>query len=443
MRYFTLLVVGVVLTGLFGSCKDDPSSSKPPNTPVLTITIFPDSAIAAAESNTTFRFVVKQGSLPLMYYAEWTFDSIVTGRNSIDSMSFAFASQGVHHVSLSLKDTSGRNQLAYAKAVVTDTAKAAPQIDTTSHDFVWTEFTTVQGQNDMTGCWIFGPNDIWTVNDKLCHFDGTTWTTVDFYDPKYPIEGLSGCRCFGFPGELWLVDGGVVTHCDLSSHKAITYHLEKTGAWHYPGDGAMHGLWGTSSSNMYYVGDSGTILHFDGSNWSKLPNMTTADLQQISGTSDKNIWVCGYNLDRQVTTLIHYDGTSWRTDPLASSPPSVTGGFLSVWTCDSGLDHRAFTTGSMLYRKTDDKSWLRDSSSLTTNLYGQFVTGSSSNNLFVVGTGGSVLHWNGNSWKRYDQYYAPSDQNYFPHQIYMKDGTICIAGFKDYKSWVLIGKQRE
>ncbi|MDP4242848.1 MAG: hypothetical protein Q8921_08955, partial [Bacteroidota bacterium] len=31
--------------------------------------------------------------------------------------------------------------------------------DTTSHNFTWTEFTNVNGESNMTGCWVFGPND--------------------------------------------------------------------------------------------------------------------------------------------------------------------------------------------------------------------------------------------------------------------------------------------
>jgi hypothetical protein len=424
----------LLLTGLFGSCKDDPSSSKPPNVPAVTIAVVPDSGYGTVDSATTFMIKVLSGSLPSPHTTQWSFDSSPTVYFG-DTLQHTFTSIGKHSVDVSIVNASSA-KVAVAHTTIIDTSFNTHTNDTSSHDFTWTEFTGVQGQNNMTGCWVFGPNDIYIVNDKVYHYDGSSWSTVDFYAP-YTVSGLSGMSMFGLPDELWLAESGGIFRLTLSTHKAAVWRFPDTATY-----GWLHSIWGLSSNDLYAVGDKGTILHFDGSNWTKMNCPTTKDLYSICGTSDNNVWACGYNLETQQTVILHFAGAYWSIDSVSNRPPSETGGFLSVWACDSASHHRAYTTGSMLYRKTDANGWNRDSSSLTTNLYGQFVTGSSSNNLFVVGTGGSVLHWNGNSWKRYEQYFMPSDQSYFPHQICMKDGTICIAGFKDYKSWVLIGKQQ-
>ncbi|MBU2629613.1 MAG: hypothetical protein KKE61_13430, partial [Proteobacteria bacterium] len=73
----------------------------------------------------------------------------------------------------------------------------------------------------------------------------------------------------------------------------------------------LHGIWGNASDNIYFVGKSGTILHFDGSDFTTMTSTTTEDLNAIWGlpaqktnpnVSD-NIFVVGNNGE----TLIYED----------------------------------------------------------------------------------------------------------------------------------------
>ena len=71
------------------------------------------------------------------------------------------------------------------------------------------------------------------------------------------------------------------------------------------------GVWGSSSSNVFAVGDAGTILHYDGTSWSPMSSGTTGSLRDVWGASGSNVFVVGSG-----GTILHYNGTNW--SPMAS-----------------------------------------------------------------------------------------------------------------------------
>ena len=46
----------------------------------------------------------------------------------------------------------------------------------------------------------------------------------------------------------------------------------------------LNGVWGSSSSDVYAVGQLGGILHYDGDSWSKMASGTSIGLSGIWGT---------------------------------------------------------------------------------------------------------------------------------------------------------------
>jgi hypothetical protein len=70
-------------------------------------------------------------------------------------------------------------------------------------------------------------------------------------------------------------------------------------------------IWGTSSTNVYAVGASGSIYHYNGSAWSAMTSGTTQDLYSIFGFAANDIFAVGGD-------VVHFDGTSW--SKLAAPP---------------------------------------------------------------------------------------------------------------------------
>jgi hypothetical protein len=69
------------------------------------------------------------------------------------------------------------------------------------------------------------------------------------------------------------------------------------------------GVWGSSATDVYAVGETGTMLHYDGVNWSAVESGTEVDLYGIWGSSSTNVYAVGGQ-----GTILHYtddavDGT--------------------------------------------------------------------------------------------------------------------------------------
>jgi hypothetical protein len=65
-------------------------------------------------------------------------------------------------------------------------------------------------------------------------------------------------------------------------------------------------VWGSSSSDVFAVGYSGTILHYDGTAWSAMTAGTTNELSAVWGSSSSDVFAVGY-----AGTILHYDGSAW------------------------------------------------------------------------------------------------------------------------------------
>lgn len=401
------------------------------------LAISPDSTKVNGVSTVLFTATLEAAIMPTHYSVVWQMDTAHFTVANHDTTSITFWTQVTHTVSATLLDSTGHT-IATGATLLFDTIHQYGPNDTTSNNFTWIQFTNVSGENDMTGCWVFAPNDIYALNGNLHHFDGTSWTlaTLNGQAPG----ALSGFSIFGFnDNDFWIYGYDILYHWNGTN--VIETRLESTGVYS-TADGAIHSAWGTSSSDMFFVGDSGTILHFDGTNWTKMNSGTTRQLNSICGTSDNNIYAVGYNTSTGQSEVLHYNGSSWSEDVLATSGTAQNWGIGSVWACDSASHTFAAASGTSVFRRTDNGTWRNDSIIALSTQIGMDVTGQSSNDIFAVGSFGLVLHWNGASWQRYDQFLSESDPSYFPQQISMNENTICIVGYKDGTSWVLVGQRQ-
>jgi hypothetical protein len=237
---------------------------------------------------------------------------------------------------------------------------------------------------------------------------------------------------------MWITNGGVVLH--VVGSYAVRFDV----------GGSLHSSWGTSSANMYSVGDGGTILHFDGTNWTRMVSGTTKNLYSIWGTSDGDIWAAGFYSTTAETGLVHYDGTAWQSiDPktVGNIGPGADG-IGAVWTCDSSGTPVVVLAGSGMWRRSGTGSWRGDGSLLPNKLstggnVGIYeLSGNSANDILGAGGWGWVGHWNGRSWLRYDSLYDLSNGTYTSGGISMKNNTACVVGLKSGNSWVAIGQRK-
>ena len=319
--------------------------------------------------------------------------------------------------------------------------------DSLAHAFVWMEYIDkIPGEASITGCWVFGQNDIYIVGNSLWHFDGTSFIIVPVYDRTHnnvPMNpGLNGNNIFAFSKtDFWMVYGGLAYH--TLDGKYFDYLL--------PGgqSGSVNSCWGTSSNNMFFVGNRGLIYHYNGTKFDSMNSNTNKDLTSVWGTSNNNVWASGFNSSTGETVILHYDGTSWSIDNLSNDAGAKSSGLDAVWTCDSSGHSFVATSGATVYRKTDNGAWRNDAGLIPNALGGgtfvglYLLRGNTPSDIMAAGSWGWVGHWNGKTWKKYDTLYDYNNSDYTAGALSVNGNTACVVGTKGGASWVAIGQRKQ
>ena len=154
----------------------------------------------------------------------------------------------------------------------------------------------------------------------------------------------------------------------------------------------LYAVWGSSGSDVFAVGQGGTILHYDGVAWNSMNSSTTDDLYTVWGTSDDDVFAAG-----QHGTILHYDGVAW--SPMLRG---TTYDLSSIWGISNtdvyaaGQNGAIVTYNESLWDSTYNESllgspfsgmWTAMANSVNRMLYG--VWDSSDEDVFAVGRAAS------------------------------------------------------
>jgi hypothetical protein len=244
----------------------------------------------------------------------------------------------------------------------------ATTVSQTQINLSWTDNSTnesgfkIERSPNGTSSW----TQIATVGANVTAYSNTGLTCNTTY--YYRV------RAYNAGGDSSYSNVANATTSDGSSWSSMT---SGTSAW-------LHGVWGSSGSDVFAVGESGTILHYDGSSWSSMTSGTSDSLDGVWGGSGSDVFAMGSG-----GTILHYDGSSWSS--MTSGTSLSLGG---VWG-SSGSDVFAVGgNGTILHY--DGSSW----SSMTsgTSRYLRGVWGGSGSDVFAVGESGTILHYDGSSW---------------------------------------------
>ncbi len=232
-------------------------------------------------------------------------------------------------------------------------------------------------------------------------------------------------------------------------HGSIAFHTSDGKHFDDNRKGAVNACWGTSSQDMFFVGNGGSIFHYDGTKFTQMASGTTKDLHSVWGTGSNNVWACGANTSTGETTILHFDGNSWQEDILATSNSALHSGLFATWATDSAGYPFIVTSGSNIYRKTGSGSWRNDTTLVPNNLGGNnfvglyLLSGNTSTDFMACGGWGWVGHWNGKTWKRYDELYNYGNPSFISDALSVKGNTACVVGEKSGQSWVAIGTRKQ
>lgn len=255
-----------------------------------------------------------------------------------------------------------------------------------------------------------GPSGALTV------FNGTKWTQSS----EGGFSNLNGI--IGFADDEYYIVG--------QTGKYLQYNGTSFLPVNSPSTANFHGVWGEDNSNMMVVGDKtvlsgpanglqqetvpivtnwkavwgvdghryvtgeyGKMLHYDGSQWEKMDSGVETVLWDLWGFATDDIYAVG-----EGATILHWDGDKWEKMKAIGPEEAV---FYDVW--GSGPEDVYVVAlvetedGNLNYTlHFDGKSWKVALSSTVADL--RHVHGTTEDNVFAAGQGGTIVHFDGKGW---------------------------------------------
>jgi len=306
----------------------------------------------------------------------------------------------------------------------TSNVLAGRTLDTTSHNFTWQVDTLGYYLSIVRDVAIVNENNIWavgafykkhadrdsTVADRYnaAHWDGKVWTLK-----KIPTQDFSRFNNHLPPGNypyeincIWVVDENNI------------WGFSEAGSWvHFNGKEWTTNcdvnvwcnilkIWGSSSSNLYFVGTNGGIFHYNGSTFTRVPYPDVVDFVDVWGDQDGVVRAVGnkqsssyYSEVVRITpasATVEFTGLN-RTESGPTAPPDL---FYSVWWKQSNQIWFQADNGSHFYKNNKFRKIFSNGYGEESN-HGIFVRGNSNQDIAFCGVYGQVFHFNGSTVKRW------------------------------------------
>ena len=318
-------------------------------------------------------------------------------------------------------------------------------MDTTSHNFTfqtWT-FGGQAGSCTLYDVAIINENDIWAVGEiylldtlgqpdplpfNAAQWNGSSWSIkriqTNFRGNLVTVP-LTGIYAFSST-DIWLV-GSLPIHGD--GQNWVMYDLRTT----VDPNLTLAKAWGKITNDMYFVGSSGSIAHYQNGQWSKIESGTELNINDIygaynNGTDEWEILAVaadyGVNFDKAILKLKNNEVIRLTTTSNSDMEP-----LLGVWFMPG---RQYYVVGSGIYQKhfMDDIIWKNNFFAITT-FATTSITGNDINDVVAVGAFGDLVHFNGVGWK--NDYTEPLLTNGSYTRVAMK-GDLLVAVGGNYTS---------
>jgi PKD repeat protein len=151
-----------------------------------------------------------------------------------------------------------------------------------------------------------------------------------------------------------------------------------------PTEKSLRGVWGLHHQHVIVVGDAGTILLFDGSDWQFMESNTQERLLDVWGTASDNIYASGEN-----GVMRHYNGSIWEI-----IDTEIQNSLCGIWGTGSNNIYAVGGHGTILHY--NGLKWYRQ----YTQWYDRLndIWGRSASDIYAAGENGRLLHFDGSSW---------------------------------------------
>jgi len=310
-------------------------------------------------------------------------------------------------------------------------------MDTTSHDITfqsWT-FGTI-GSSVLYDVAIINENNIWAVGEiniadtsingyttyNAVHWDGSNWELkrIYYYGSCSAVEYPPLKAIWAFSennivitngGSIGWFDGNTI-NLDCNVNPLLT--------------GAINKIWGSSSSDLYVVGNNGNIVHYNGTLWTQIESGTELNINDIWGdynekTSEWEILAVASNygtgLEKQI--LLLKDNVVINIPTGSQMWPLLTTWFVP--------NRQYYVAGAGIYQKRllMEGLWKNNATDITT-FATTSIRGNNVNDVIGVGAFGDFIHFNGVNWK--NDYQEPLLSNGSYTEVIVKGDLVVAVG---------------
>ncbi|MDD5607996.1 MAG: glucosyl transferase [Ignavibacterium sp.] len=274
-------------------------------------------------------------------------------------------------------------------------------MDTTSHSFTFETFTFggTAGSSTLYDCAIISPENIWCVGEiyvadtsingytmyNAVHWNGSDWNLKRIlYDRS--IWTITTIFAFS-ENDIWF---SAFVRYDGQNFIEMPIPAILMG-WR------PNKIWGSSSSDLYVVGNNGNIARYNGQSWQRIESGTELNIGDIWGIADGNGGFNKYLVSENA--LLKLDSYN-QLNRINVEP----GMFLnSVWGITDKLIYTA-GDGVVLYK---NYRWEKINRPDVNNIY--VIKGQNYNDLYGISAAYTILHFSGYNW---------TDVNPFPNNTY-------------------------
>ncbi len=164
---------------------------------------------------------------------------------------------------------------------------------------------------------------------------------------------------------------------------------------------SLYDVWALDAENIWAVGQGGTVIYYNGTEWIPEDTPITSDLRALIGFSAIDIWAVGSG-----GRVLHRGAHGWKN--LTPTPALGTQNLYGVWGASPadvwvvGGGDADLAATNVIWHKQGVR-W----SKVEAGAYNDFIldtglnsiTGSDEANIWATGIFGEILHWDGISWR--------------------------------------------
>jgi hypothetical protein len=330
--------------------------------------------------------------------------SFLTDGSTIAQLNNLNSSDTTIYIDSLLPNKSYQMQAQFAKDNLTTSSNklAVQTLDTTSNNFTWQTFTFGDpngGSCSLNDVAVIDANDIWAVGEifmddstgqpdplqyNAIHWNGNNWTVIripyyyqgqPYYNPIQTVFAFSS-------NDIWFAGNGVL-HWDGNQYNPVPL---PSNVW---GQDQINKIWGSSDNDLYIIGNSGSIAHYNGTTWQKIESGTTTDINDICGVNDSLVLAA-------VSSRYHIGDYK-----LLSVTPNTAKDYIGwpytrlygVWFQN---ERNIYITGSGAFVY---KNGSLATINLPTNSFLTRAKGSGLNDIYIAGCCNTLVHFNGYNWQ--------------------------------------------